>query len=113
MSAAPSTISPSAGTRAARPDQDDIARRQLRDRHRLDRPVPKALGLIGKQLGERLQRAARLADRAHLQPVAEQHDHDQRGQLPPELELEQPQQRRGAATKATVIASAINVIIPG
>ena len=80
----------------ARPDQDDIARGQRRDRHRLDRPVPNALGLVGQQLGERLQRAARLADRPHLQPVAEQHDHDQRGELPPELEVEQPQHRRRA-----------------
>ena len=80
----------------ARPDQDDIARSQRRDRHRLDRPVPDALGLVGQQLGERLQRPARLADRPHLQPVPEQHDHDQRGELPPELEVEQPQHRRRA-----------------
>ena len=42
----------------------------------------------GKQLGERGERALRLADGLHLEPVAEQHDHDEERELPPEVEVE-------------------------
>ena len=52
------------------------------------------LGVVGQQLGQRGQGAAGLADRLHLLPVAEQHDRHQRGELPPELEVEPVEARR-------------------
>jgi hypothetical protein len=61
------------------------------DRHDLDPPVfAEPFGFVGQEGGERLERAARLADRLHLLPVAEQHDRHEQGELPPELEVEPP-----------------------
>ena len=58
-------------------------------RRRLDVAVGvDAFGFVGQELGERGERALRLADGLHLQPVAEQHDRDERGELPPEVEVE-------------------------
>ena len=87
-SAAPSTITPSAGTR---PPGAPARRRRPAGRRaetvRTSSPST-TLGLVGQQLGQRRQGAPGLADRLHLLPVAEQHDRDQRRQLPPELEVE-------------------------
>ena len=70
-------------------DQHDVADAQLGRPARSRDPSPSiTLGVVGEQLGERGERASRLADRLHLLPVAEQHDRDQRGELPPELEVE-------------------------
>ena len=82
-------------------DQHDVADPQVGDRDRLDRRRRvDPLGVVGQQRRERGQRALGLADRLHLLPVAEQHDRDQRGQLPPEVEVEQ---RRGVvASEADV-----------
>ena len=81
---------PPAGTH-----QHDVADPQLAGRDRLDRAVVvDALGLVGQQRGQGGERALGLADGLHLLPVAEQHDRDQRGQLPPELEVE-PAEARG------------------
>ena len=57
----------------------------------------------------------RLAERAHLQPVAEQHDHDEQRELPPEVEIEAADVELVArlAANATVIARAISSIMPG
>ena len=52
------------------------------------------LGLVGQQLGEGCERAAGLPDGLHLLPVSEQHDRHQRGQLPPELQVEPADARR-------------------
>ena len=46
------------------------------------------IGFVGQQGGQGVQGAGGLAEGPHLQPVAQQHDHDQQGQLPPELEVE-------------------------
>ena len=56
--------------------------------------VRHALGGIRQQVRERCERAACLGDRAHLEPVAEEHDRDQRRELPPHFDLE-PTERRG------------------
>jgi hypothetical protein len=75
------------GNAAARADHDDVADPQLGGRDRHD-PIPlDALRLVRDQRGEGVECGARLRERAHLDPVAEQHDHDQQRQLPPELEL--------------------------
>ncbi len=48
------------------------------------RPVlDQALGIVGKQRRQRLERSLGLADGLHLLPVAQQHDGDQGGQLRP------------------------------
>ena len=91
-SAAPSTTSPSAGTRRARADEHDVADRKRRRAATVSMPLVRdPLGAVRQQLGEGGERAARLGDRAHLEPVAEQHDRDQRRELPPDLDLEQAQ----------------------
>ena len=77
------------GHARARAHEHDVARAQRRERHRLDAPSSvDALGLVGQQLGERGERALGLADGLHLEPVAEQHDHDEERELPPEVEVE-------------------------
>jgi hypothetical protein len=93
-SAAPSTISPSAGTRP--PERTSTTSPgAVTDRDRLDGAVvADALGLVGQQRGQGGERVLGLAERLHLLPVAEQHDRDQGAELPPEVEVE-PVERRG------------------
>ena len=72
---------------AARPDDDDVADSQLRGATVDVLAVLDALRLVGQQGGKRVQGRSGLGERAHLEPVPEQHDHDQQRQLPPEVEL--------------------------
>ena len=74
-----------------RTNQNDVVRSQLGERNGLRPLLRHALGSIREQLGESREGTARLVDRAHLEPMAEEHDRDQRRQLPPDLDLEQPQ----------------------
>ncbi len=53
-----------------------------------------ALGLVGEKGGQGGQGVLGLAEGLHLLPVSEQHDRDQRSELPPEVEIE-PVQRGG------------------
>ena len=62
---------------------------QLADRHLLGTACGDAFSRVGQQRGEGGEGALRLGDRSHLEPVAEQHDGDQGGQLPPDLDLEE------------------------
>jgi hypothetical protein len=84
---------PVGGDPSARADQDHVAGPEAVQGHDLDAVAFHPLGLIGEQLGQRRQSALGLADGPHLQPVAEQHDRDQGGELPPELQVEQAQGR--------------------
>ena len=95
-SARPATISPSAGTRAPGRTSTTSPTRSSSSEHSLRLPVAHALGLVREQLRERAQRATGLTERLHLLPVPEQHDHDERRQLPPELEVEEAERRRCA-----------------
>ena len=70
-------------------DQHHVPQDERVERHRLRSVLGHSLGGIGQQLGEGRKGAAGLGNRAHLEPVAQQHDGDQRGQLPPDLDLEQ------------------------
>ena len=71
------------------PDEHDVAGRQIGDRDRLDLAVvTDAFGVVGQQLGQRREGALGLADGLHLLPVTQQHDGDQGGELPPEVEVE-------------------------
>ena len=94
-SALPSATTPSAGTRAPGPDEHEVAdARAPTSGTVLGAVAGHPLGGVRQQVGERRERAARLGDRAHLQPVAEQHDRDEGGQLPPDLDLEEAERRR-------------------
>ena len=77
---------PRAGT-----DEDDITDGQGGQRNGLGARAGDPLGGIGQELGQRREGAAGLGDRAHLEPVAEEHDRDQGRELPPDLDLEQAQ----------------------
>ena len=87
-SASPSTIVPSAGTRPPGRTSTTSPTRRSPTGTRAHVVAVDELGLVGQQLGQRRQRAAGLADGLHLLPVPEQHDRDQGGELPPELQLE-------------------------
>jgi hypothetical protein len=76
--------------------EHDVAAREIRGRDPLDAGVGDTLGLVGEELGQRLERAAGLSDRLHLLPVPEQHDRDERGELPPEVEPKGAELRDGA-----------------
>ena len=83
----------------SRADEHDVAGDQLIKTDRLDLTIgPHPVGLVGQQSGERIQRAGGLAQRSHLQPVTEQHDHDEEGELPPEVQVEAADAERGQRT---------------
>ena len=71
------------------------------------------LGGVRQQFRQGRERTAGLGDRAHLEPMAEEHDRDQGGQFPPDLDLEQAERARPRVTKATTMAIEMRVIIPG
>ena len=100
---------------AARPHQHDVAAPRARPARR-SRPCRRRRPARPRRAAARRARPARPAPgrSPHLLPVAEQHDHDERGELPPEVEVEAARARSPAlATNATVIAIAISSIIPG
>ena len=71
------------------PYQHGVAHAQVGHRHPLGPTVVgEPFRVVGQQCGKRRQGTLRLADRLHLLPVAEQHDGDQRRQLPPEVQVE-------------------------
>ena len=76
------------GYSAAGPHEDDVTDCQRVEGDVADVVSLDQFGVVGEQLGEDRDGAAGLADRLHLLPVAEQHDRDEQGQLPPELEVE-------------------------
>ena len=76
--------------------EHEVALAQVGDAHGLDAPLRDPLGGVGEQPGQLLQRALGLGDRAHLDPVAEHHDGDQGGQLPPEIGAREAERHREA-----------------
>jgi hypothetical protein len=87
---------PVGGDAGPGPDQDDVADRERSEGNRLGSVAGHSLGDVGQQLGQGGEGPPRLGDRAHLEPVTKQHDGDQRGELPPDLDLEQAQGSRPA-----------------
>ena len=87
ISARPSTMTPSAGTLPPGRTTTTSPSRRAVGRHGDDLAALDALGLVGQQCRERVERRGRLGQRAHLEPVPEQHDDDEQGELPPEVEL--------------------------
>ena len=82
-----------------RPHQHDVSLRELGDGHLLRFAIHDAERGRGEQLGQLVECAARLLDAPHLHPVAEQHDGDERGQLPPERRAREAERDRGAEDK--------------
>ena len=68
-----------AGPRA---DQDDVAGAKLGQGNGLHPVAVDTLGVIREECGQGAQRALRLADRAHLLPVTEEHDRHQQRPAP-------------------------------
>ena len=95
-SADPSTITPSAGSRPpARTSTTSPVRSSLMATVSSSPPFVDAFGLVGQQRRRAPASAElRLAERLHLLPVPEQHDRDERRQLPPEVEVEPVEARR-------------------
>ena len=78
-------------------DQHQVALLECRHRNRLGLvAMVDALGGIGHQLGQLIERPGGLPHGAHLQPVTQKHDVDQRDQLPEEA-LAQVQELGGDA----------------
>ena len=71
---------------AAGANDDDVAQPQFGWCHGDHVVAVDFLRLIGQQRGKRVEGARGLRQGAHLDPVAQQHDHDQKGELPPEVE---------------------------
>jgi hypothetical protein len=66
-------------------DQDPVAFLEFRDRHLFGvTPCGQSVRLRRYQLDQFVQRSGSAHDRAHLDPVPEEHDDDQGGQLPEE-----------------------------
>ena len=64
---------------------------QIMDRHRFDAMLGDSFGFVGKQLRERRECALGLTDGPHLEPMAEQHDRHQRGELEPQVDVDPPE----------------------
>ncbi len=77
------------------PHQGDIADGEVAERDRHHAVRGHLLGRVGQHRGQGVERARRRAQRPHLEPVPEQHDHDQQRQFPPEVEVEPAQSERG------------------
>ena len=77
------------------PHQHDVVDDQLGDGHGAGGPVNDFLGLIRQQGSQRVKRGGRGPESTHLQPVAQQHDGHQQGQLPPEVQVKTAQPQSG------------------
>ena len=67
---------------------------QLRQWNGLNFRSVYALGSVWEQGCERIERAASLRYGSHFEPVAENHNRNQRGEFPPHVDLEQSECRR-------------------
>src|SRR4029077_5523012 len=79
------------------PDEDNVTHLQLRERNGFGLRAPYALGSVREKRSEGGERATSLGNSPHLQPMAEEHDGDERRELPPDLDFEEansPRERR-------------------
>jgi len=107
----PSRTIPSAES-SRRAQQDDVAVGSWSTGTSSVRSPTTRIAVSGKKLGQRRERALSLRDRAHLDPVPEEHDRHERGELLPERHAGYPQRHHRAENDATEIARLISVIIP-
>ena len=98
-SAAPSTTVPSAGNAVSGPDKDDVTHVQFPQGNDLNFRAIYAFSSIRKQGGKGIERAMGLRYRSHFQPMAENHDRNERRKLPPHFDLEQTECRRERGNK--------------
>jgi hypothetical protein len=84
------------GDAAARSHEHDVALSQLGDGYLFDPVTGDPVGRVGQELRQLRQRAFRTPDRAHLDPVTEQHDVHERRELPVEALALDPERRRYA-----------------
>ena len=75
----------------ARAHEYQVSDSQIRGRDFLRPLADEPRGGVGEELGQFIQRALCLGDRAHLDPVAENHDRDERRELPPEVHAREAQ----------------------
>src|SRR5712671_725335 len=73
------------------PYKDNVADAQLREWNRLSVRTAYTFGSVREQRGEGIERAASLGNGSHFQPMAEDHDGDQRCDFPPDFNLEEPE----------------------
>ena len=76
------------GDACARADEDDVASGELVGGDGAGALGGDEFSFVGEERGECTERAAGLAEGAHLLPVPEEHDDDQAGEFPPEFEVE-------------------------
>ena len=81
------------------PDKDNVTHLQFRQGNYLNFRAIYALSSIRKQGGQGIERAMSLRNRSHFQPVAENHDRNQRRKLPPHFDLEQAECRGERSNK--------------
>src|SRR6266567_1690318 len=81
------------------PDKDNVAHLQLRNWNRLSLASPYTFGSVREERGECIERAASLGNGPHLQPMAENHDGDQRREFPPDFDLEKAEGCGEGSTK--------------
>ena len=116
MSAAPSTISPSAGTLPPGRTITTSPTRSSDGATVTDSPPSTRSASSGSSAASESSAERGLGQRPHLDPVAEQHDDDEQRQLPPEVELvvaARPRLAPHDEMNATVMARPISSIIPG
>src|SRR5262249_42036415 len=74
---------------SSRADENNIPNLQLGERHRLSVGAYYAFSCVRKQRGKRCECTAGLRNGPHLQPVSENHDRNERCELPPNIDLEE------------------------
>ena len=78
----------------ARTDQQQVANSHCTQRDAFRPAIGQALGGVREEVGEGRERTLGLHDRTHLDPVPQAHHRDQAGQLPPDVDAEEP--KRGS-----------------
>ena len=71
------------------PDKDNVVHFQLRNWNGLSLGSVYTFGSVWEECGERIERATSLGNGSHFEPMAEDHDRDQRCEFPPDFNLEE------------------------
>ncbi len=79
-----------------RSHEDRVADPEVGGSDRDGRRALDALGGVGEECGEGIEGGSRLREGAHLEPVAEEHDDDEEGEFPPEVERVVEDAERGS-----------------
>jgi hypothetical protein len=82
------------------PDKNDVANAQLREWNSLGVRARYAFSGVREQRGECIERTASLGNGPHFQPVAEDHDRNQRRGFPPNVDFEKAECRSERSSKS-------------